>query len=163
MKTADFTTWLRHVDRHMIDTFGLAHDDLPDALWRDKFDDGLSPIEAIDSCVDDEWAEMHEVGESRSYVRGAIARGDRPTVLFDYPIPAEVIALTPDGPVHHVRWRDGDEPAVACFGPERISGEWWRGPDATRDCFRVQCANGRWLWVVRGLETGRWFVHGVWD
>jgi len=107
--------------------------------------------------------EMREVGEGRSYVQGAVVPGDRPTVLFDYPIPAEVIALTPDGPVHHVRWRDGNEPAIACFGPERISGEWWRGPDATRDCFRVQCASGRWLWVVRGLETGRWFVHGVWD
>jgi len=60
---SDFTSWLRKVDVHMVSTFGLAHDDLPDALWRDKYDDGLSPIEAIESTIEDEWADMPEMGD----------------------------------------------------------------------------------------------------
>ena len=57
----DFTAWLRQVDVHMISTFGLAHDDLPDALWRDRFDDGLSPLDAIDAAVEDEWSDYPEM------------------------------------------------------------------------------------------------------
>jgi protein ImuB len=96
---------------------------------------------------------------------------DRPTALFDRPAPAEVVALTPDGPVHRVRWdhggrggawRGGDESVIACVGPERISGEWWDHAGSTRDYFVVQTESGRWLWVCRGLEVGRWFVHGEW-
>ena len=63
MKRAIFDTWIKNVDALMIDHFGLAHDDLPDALWRDKYDDGLSPIEAIESTIDDEWADMPEMGD----------------------------------------------------------------------------------------------------
>ena len=31
-----------------------------------------------------------------------------------------------------------------------------------RDYYRVQDEAGLWLWVFRRLDTGRWFVHGVW-
>ena len=63
MKAADFTQWIKNVDKHMVATFGLHHDDLPDALWHDKYEDGLSPIEAIESTIDDEWADMPEMGD----------------------------------------------------------------------------------------------------
>ena len=33
---------------------------------------------------------------------------------------------------------------------------------AARDYYRVQDEHGLWLWVFRRLDTGRWFVHGVW-
>ena len=59
----DFTAWLGQVDVNMISTFGLAHDDLPDALWRDRFDDGLSPLDAIDAAVEDEWSDYPEMGD----------------------------------------------------------------------------------------------------
>lgn len=93
---------------------------------------------------------------------GSITPNDRPTALFDPPIPARVVALTPDGPVHRVRWHDLDEAIIASIGPERISPEWWLKSHQTRDYFRVQCESGRWLWLARGIERNRWFVHGVW-
>ena len=57
MEMYTFESWLREVDQHMVNIFGLAHDDLPDALWRDRFDDGLMPAEAIDAAVYDEWSD----------------------------------------------------------------------------------------------------------
>ena len=45
-------------------------------------------------------------------------------------------------------------------GPERISGEWWRGHDKTRDYFDVEDHQGRRFWVFRVNETGKWYVHG---
>jgi protein ImuB len=90
------------------------------------------------------------------------ASSDRPTLLFDRPAPAEVLALTPDGPVHRVRYGGCDHKINWCVGPERLAPEWWRRADSTRDYFMVATSEGRWLWVARSLETGRWFVHGIW-
>ena len=105
---------------------------------------------------------MHAANGPSAPTAAVITPGDRPTLLFDRPFPAEVIALTPDGPVHRVSWNGEDLVVLACFGPERIGGEWWRARDATRDYFAVCVEDGRWLWLVRGIEGGRWFVHGVW-
>jgi len=94
-----------------------------------------------------------------------IALSDRPTVLFARPVPVEVVALTPDGPVHRVRWEARDEGVVTSAGPERIGREWWEAKarrEATRDYFAIQTESGRWLWIRRDLETGRWFAHGEW-
>ncbi len=33
---------------------------------------------------------------------------------------------------------------------------------STRDYFKIQDDLGRWLWIYRVIETGRWFVHGQW-
>lgn len=87
---------------------------------------------------------------------------DRPTVLLEAPESAQVMALTPDGPVHRVRWRGYERAITTCLGPERISPEWWRKDEPTRDYFKVQDDMGQWLWLVREVETARWFVHGVW-
>ncbi len=106
---------------------------------------------------------MDGVGNFRE--TSASAPGDRPSLLFEHSAPAEVIALTPDGPVHRVRWRGGVHVITTSIGPERIAPEWWRTDgcrEATRDYFKVQEAGGRWLWLYHELETGRWFVHGVW-
>jgi protein ImuB len=89
--------------------------------------------------------------------------GDRPTRLFDPPLPARVIALTPDGPVSHCEWSGGTHRITASIGPERIKGEWWLGDRFERDYFRVQDGRGAWLWVFHERLTGRWFVHGVWE
>lgn len=91
---------------------------------------------------------------------------DRPGVLFERPCPVEVVALSPDGPVHRVWWRGRAWAVTACFGPERIGEAWWRsarsdGEDG-RDYFAVRTEDGRWLWLARGVSSGRWVVHGVW-
>jgi len=94
----------------------------------------------------------------------------------------EAISLTPDGPPKRLRggkwgkewsgkwggewggeWGRGEHEITASIGPERIAGEWWRKNEPTRDYFAVQDDAGRWLWVYRELETGRWFVHGRWS
>jgi protein ImuB len=161
-----------------------AASELLDALGNRLGPGRVLHVSANESHLPERAFEMCETSENRPKIQDAIAPTDRPTVFFDYPIPAEVIALTPDGPVHHVRWRDGYESTVACFGPERISGEWWvKSDEATkrrsdegegmsdggrcgvgdmRDYFRVQSLSGRWLWVYRAHAVGRWFVHGVW-
>jgi protein ImuB len=92
---------------------------------------------------------------------GVVLPRDRPSVLFPSVFPARVVALTPDGPVHALAWAGGEGEVVACVGPERIAGEWWRGDAWTREYFKVQDAEGRWLWLYRE-EGGGWFVQGEW-
>lgn len=95
----------------------------------------------------------------------------RPSLLFDEPEAADVIAVSPDGPVHRLVWRSREHTLVACVGPERIEPEWWRSPTsvasddghtAARDYYRVQNDAGLWLWLFRERPSSRWFVHGVW-
>lgn len=109
--------------------------------------------------------EMRDASDTSS-ATADVMTSDRPSVLFDRPSLAEVIALTPDGPVHRLTWRGEQHEVTACVGPERIGGEWWRAhpaqPDRTRDYFAVRDDRGRWLWLGRGVESGLWFVHGVW-
>jgi protein ImuB len=92
----------------------------------------------------------------------SIARQDRPTLLLARPLSAEVIALSPDGPVRRVRCRGETHDVLACRGPERIAPEWWKHKAPTRDYFTVRCEDGRWLWLGRTLDTGRWYIHGIW-
>ena len=66
----------------------------------------------------------------------------------------EPVSFTDRGEVHrldHVR------------GPERISGEWWNGRWKTRDYFDVLDAAGHRYWIFRVAQTGRWFLHGVFE
>jgi protein ImuB len=46
------------------------------------------------------------------------------------------------------------------IGPDRISGEWWRGHDKTRDYFDVEDEDGKRFWLFRVNETGKWYVQG---
>jgi protein ImuB len=87
----------------------------------------------------------------------------RPPLLLAKPEPMDAISLTPDGPPKRLRWSEGECEVTTSIGPERIAGEWWRKNEPTRDYFAVQDDAGRWLWVYRELETGRWLVHGRWS
>lgn len=92
---------------------------------------------------------------------------DRPTALFSDPEIAQAIALTPDGPLLRLSWRNQDHTITHCVGPERIGPEWWlrswsAAPLPDRDYFAAQTQHGRWLFVARQSCTGRWFVHGEW-
>lgn len=88
----------------------------------------------------------------------------RPTILFDRPEPAEVIALWPEGPPTWLRWRGREMKLIDAAGPERLTSEWWRGQPAghERDYYRVLAHDGVLLWVFRQEPQRRWFVHGVW-
>ncbi len=93
----------------------------------------------------------------------ALFLSDRPSLLLERPEPVELIAMTPEGPPSWFRWRGIEQRVTVSAGPERLAMEWWRGPSsATRDYFKVQDEHGRWLWIYRIVESGRWFVHGLW-
>ena len=97
----------------------------------------------------------------------------RPLHLFDPPQPIQVMALVPDGPPKHFRWRRKLHLIKRFEGPERISSEWWKRKDGaversalTRDYYRVEDARGRRFWVFRhGLFEERpdpkWYLHGL--
>ena len=98
---------------------------------------------------------------------------DRPSMLLDQPEPVEVIAATPDGPVAGLRFDGVGCRVVSSIGPERIAPPWWQSDGGDRKCcgpsdkqvrdyFKVQDAQGRWLWVFRDLATRQWFLHGRW-
>lgn len=99
----------------------------------------------------------------------------RPARLLAEPEPVEAVAGLPDLPPRRFRWRRGTHRVVAAEGPERIAPEWWRDmrspgreAAATRDYYRVDCADGRRFWLYReGLygapaaRPPRWFLHGL--
>ena len=48
-------------------------------------------------------------------------------------------------------------------GPERIAGRWWDGHDKTRDYFDIADATGRRFWIFRVRQTGKWYLHGIFE
>jgi protein ImuB len=90
----------------------------------------------------------------------------RPVRLLPQPEPIEAVAPVPDDPPLLFRWRRVPHRVARADGPERIAGEWWRGPAATRDYYCVEDEAGRRFWLYRdGLyrpdQRPRWFLHGV--
>jgi protein ImuB len=64
------------------------------------------------------------------------------------------ILFTHNRHVHHI---------VHSVGPERISGQWWEGHNKTRDYFDVESPNGKRFWIFRVMETGKWYLHGIFE
>ena len=56
-KEMTFNKWLRQCDVVVSSKLGFGLHDLPDATWRDYFDDGLSPRDATDCAFDDQWGD----------------------------------------------------------------------------------------------------------
>ncbi len=87
---------------------------------------------------------------------------DRPSILLDQPEPTPCVALQPDCPPHRLNWRGGNYAVISRVGPERIVTYRTLAHQQTRDYFKLQLEDGRWLWVYHALEDNRWFVHGLW-
>jgi protein ImuB len=92
----------------------------------------------------------------------------RPVRLLAHPEPIEAVAPVPDDPPLMFRWRRRLHRVRRAEGPERLLGEWWRGPreaELLRDYYRVEDEDGRRYWLFRaGLyrlgARSRWFLHG---
>ena len=84
-------------------------------------------------------------GESyaRAYERFLLGLGDCP--LGDCPSPLLDSGTGQERDSPHFRGR-----------------KWGQSPGETRDYFKVQDEQGRWLWIYRALEQGGWYVHGLW-
>ncbi len=138
-----------------------SSDDLLDTLSNRLGAEGVLQAELIESHRPERSSCLRPLGRHRQ-IEGTATLHDRPTLVFEQPEPAVVVALTPDGPVHSVQWRGEQHQLIACVGPERLGSEWWRSRESTRDYFRVQTETGLWLWVARAIESNQWFVHGAW-
>lgn len=194
--TATRTARLRH-EQACSDSLGGRNGTESNRAWGELVDtlvqrlgaDHVAHIEPMESHLPEMCFRERSVIDTNLKPTGAnLTVADRPTALFGSPEPAEVTALTPDGPVMSVRWRGRQRQVIACIGPERLGPEWWRWrtaqqdgssraqrqrvarlraqcPEAPpdRDYFAVQTETGRWMWVCRQVGTGRWFVHGEWS
>lgn len=52
---------------------------------------------------------------------------------------------------------------VELHGPERIQTAWWTDKPCHRDYFRAITETGSQLWIYRDLQTGIWYLHGLFD
>jgi len=49
----EYADWMAEIDRLMVAEAGVTHNDLPDQPWRDWYDEGLEPEEAVENALDD--------------------------------------------------------------------------------------------------------------
>ena len=91
----------------------------------------------------------------------------RPLRLFARAQIVEAIASMPDGPPMRFRWRRILHDVISAEGPERITPDWLRAPNARpRDYYRVEDKDGHRFWLYREdyldrQEVPRWYVHGL--
>jgi len=169
--TAFWTEAIRHQQLGAWETGeGDAHDEAFDALldtlidrWGEKRVLRAGPKASHTPEVARQFEPARAIENGAESGAGIVAAVDRPSILFERPEPAEAVALQPDRPPSFLKWR-GEGHTLRCGqGPERIVTAWWGTQRAsTRDYFKVQFAGGWWVWVFRELETGRWFIHGIW-
>ena len=48
-----FDNWVNKVDSILIATIGLCSNDMPDCLWRDMYQDDMTPQDAIELAKED--------------------------------------------------------------------------------------------------------------
>jgi len=64
------------------------------------------------------------------------------------------VSFTQSGQVHRLAY---------VKGPERIAGEWWNGRWKTRDYFDAQDDAGNRYWLFRVVQSGQWYLHGIFE
>ncbi len=64
------------------------------------------------------------------------------------------VSFTHAGEVHRV---------IHSAGPERIAGQWWDAHHKTRDYFDVEDLEGKRFWMFRVVQSGKWYLHGVFE
>ncbi len=52
---------------------------------------------------------------------------------------------------------------IELHGPERIQTAWWTEEPCHRDYYRAIVDTGSQLWIFRELQSGNWFLHGLFD
>ncbi len=87
----------------------------------------------------------------------------RPTTLLKEPIPIATIAISPWGAPIQFVLKGKPYQLTRSWGPERIETGWWRGEIIRRDYFRSETTTGHRFWLFRELDTGQWFLHGIFD
>ncbi len=118
---------------------------------------------------DDDWLQLVERLRARlgaEAVTGIDAHADhRPERAWKFTTPGFAQARTVTG--HRPHWLLAKPQPLKTRGlemlqgPERIETGWWDGGDVKRDYHVARDAQGRRLWVFRDVNTGRWWLHGI--
>ncbi len=66
-------------------------------------------------------------------------------------------------PPEHINVLGKVRAVIDFSGPERIQTAWWTDQPCNRDYYRVLMDSGSQLWIFRDLQTGNWYLHGVFD
>jgi hypothetical protein len=87
----------------------------------------------------------------------------RPLQLLSTPEQIDVMAIVPDNPPIHFRYKGKMHKIIKADGPERIEQEWWIEEGKHRDYYAIEDEDGCRYWVFRlghYHEDYKWFVHG---
>lgn len=105
----------------------------------------------------------------------------RPAQLLQPPTPIEVAGafqlqktnavephsgygdLTTASAPSRVKTANGWHQVEGAIGPERLESGWWKGQSSRRDYYRIITHLGCWWWIYRDLNSGKWFLHGIFD
>jgi protein ImuB len=90
-------------------------------------------------------------------------RGRPPRLLRPPTEIGVMVAPTTEGPPLTFNLGGHVHSVLYTIGPERISGRWWSGHHKTRDYFEIEDDAGQRFWVFRVVETGKWYLHGLFD
>jgi len=102
-----------------------------------------------------------EASASRASAVRASAVDPTPSVLRLLPAPDPVDVELPRGIPAAVWWRNRRIDIVSAHGPERLSGDWWRGDGYARDYWRCTATpDGDFL--LYHTEAG-WYLQGWYD
>jgi protein ImuB len=87
----------------------------------------------------------------------------RPIQLLPKPQHIDVMAIVPDNPPIHFRYKGKVHKVIKADGPERIEQEWWIQEGQHRDYYTVEDEEGCRYWLFRSghyEEDYEWFIHG---
>jgi protein ImuB len=130
-------------------------------------DDAIVQPKLLESHVPERaftWHGLPARDEKNETRAGSPCHENRPLQLLSMPVEIGVmVSPSDDRDGRPILFRRGSDvhQLTHAIGPERISGEWWRGHEKTRDYFDVEDEEGKRFWVFRVNETGKWYVHGT--
>jgi protein ImuB len=87
----------------------------------------------------------------------------RPTRLIHPPKPLTIMEMNPCLLPAIIRFPSSNTNVMNCIGPERIESGWWHGATQRRDYYRIELANGVWIWCYKDLHSQQWMLHGIFD
>ncbi|MFN8715533.1 MAG: hypothetical protein ACK6DP_15575 [Gemmatimonas sp.] len=139
----------------------------------------LDPDNRGDVIVHPEARDTHRVEETGTWVNAdavalaaaalpappgasAMLPGVTPAVLRLLTPPEAVEVEAPHGVPGAVWWRGRRLSFVSVHGPERLSGDWWRGDGYARDYWRA-LADGEGDVLLYHEADARWYVQGWYD
>jgi len=155
------------LDVFRISRTGRGRDTAPQLIERLRARLGERSVYGIRTCA--------EHRPERAWTRTAALEADRPARLAptrsersDEPFPRGSRAARPLWLLAEPRALGAQEPPRSERGPlsleegpERIESGWWDGMDVERDYYCAREPGGARLWVFKALDSGGWFLHGV--